>query len=112
MPSTFAVTPSPAGGTFELGIPPLQLTKVPVSTFEMVVVPVTVIAPEPVFVPDPQPVAAKLTRATSTSASGRFISLPIRHHSLQLSRRFRRHSGTLAQSRFSHAWQPQTQPVA
>lgn len=61
MPSTFAVTPCPAGGTFigPRGTPRSQLTGVPVATFEMVVVPATVIGPEPAFVPpDPQPAAA------------------------------------------------------
>ena len=70
-------------GTVAVGRPPLQVTAVPGFTFEMIVVPATVIVPynwavavsvfEPTFFAEPQPVTARRA-ASSANARIAFIS--------------------------------------
>src|SRR5438874_2252384 len=60
-------TPSPRGGTFAAR-PPLQPTKAPVFTFEMVVVPVTMTRRETDFLLEPQAERARAATASARSA--------------------------------------------
>jgi hypothetical protein len=55
-------------GTLAAG-PSLHLISVPIFTFEIVVVPMTVIGPETARLPDPQPAMVKPTTASNANAA-------------------------------------------
>src|SRR5206468_9261623 len=83
-PSANPTTAWPGGGTLA-PVPPLQRIGVPVFS-ATVVLPVTVMEPESVLAPDPQPATATPTAASTISARIAFVTSLIRRRSLECHR--------------------------
>jgi hypothetical protein len=71
-PGSLSAEPPNQCGTLAAG-PPLHLSRVPTFTFEIVVVPVTVMEPETALLPEPQPARVKPITASNASAGIAFI---------------------------------------